>query len=74
MDISKSQSLFMSRQASANSKAFGGIVDSNWRAEFVRSSVKMVLDLGLDGIDIDYEWLVLVCGSHAFDFVLREID
>jgi GH18 family chitinase len=56
---------------STNIQAFAGIVDSNWRAEFVRSSVKMVLDLGLDGVDIDYEWLVLVFGSLLMS---REID
>lgn len=42
-------------------QAFASLPDAAWRAEFVRSSVKLVVDLGLDGIDIDYEWSVPPC-------------
>jgi GH18 family chitinase len=35
---------------------FEKVVDVSWRAKFVESSIKLILDLGMDGIDIDYEW------------------
>ncbi|OBZ91688.1 Endochitinase B [Choanephora cucurbitarum] len=39
------------------SKNFGGVVcDSEKRQRFVESSVKLVSDFGLDGIDIDWEY------------------
>ncbi|KAI9637383.1 glycoside hydrolase superfamily [Dioszegia hungarica] len=35
---------------------FANIANPAWRQAFVRSSVKMVEDVGLDGLDIDYEY------------------
>lgn len=35
---------------------FVNVTDRAWREEFARSSVALIEDLGMDGIDIDYEY------------------
>lgn len=37
--------------------SFAPITSASWRAQFVKTAVKMVADFGLDHIDVDYEYV-----------------
>lgn len=52
---------------------FANVANANWRAAFVHSSVKLVEDLGLDGLDIDYEYPKTPSDAQAYVDLLREL-
>ncbi|WVQ90601.1 hypothetical protein IAS59_004382 [Cryptococcus gattii] len=52
---------------------FAGIVHPKWRSTFVQSAVKLVEDVGLDGLDIDYEYPKTPRDAEAYVALLREL-
>ncbi|WVR09441.1 hypothetical protein IAU60_006508 [Kwoniella sp. DSM 27419] len=50
-----------------------GITGQHWRANFVRSAVQLVEDVGLDGLDIDYEYPKTPEEAHGYVMLLREL-
>ncbi|OWZ66019.1 hypothetical protein AYX14_06066 [Cryptococcus neoformans] len=52
---------------------FAGIVHPKWRSTFVQSAVKLVEDVGLDGLDIDYEYPKTPRDAEAYVDLLREL-
>ncbi|KAI0321094.1 glycoside hydrolase [Amylostereum chailletii] len=49
------------------------VVSPSHRAEFVRSSVKLVEDYGLDGLDVDYEYPQNDAQARGYVELLREL-
>ncbi|TFK24660.1 hypothetical protein FA15DRAFT_704418 [Coprinopsis marcescibilis] len=49
------------------------VVDRAKRAEFVRSSVELLDDYGLDGLDVDYEYPRDEQEAHAYVELLKEL-
>ncbi|OCF43984.1 chitinase [Kwoniella heveanensis CBS 569] len=52
---------------------FAGIVHGHWRANFVKSAVKLVEDVGLDGLDIDYEYPKTADEANSYVGLLAEL-
>ncbi|WWC63460.1 uncharacterized protein I303_106063 [Kwoniella dejecticola CBS 10117] len=52
---------------------FVNIVDHNWRRKFVETAVKLVEDLGIDGLDIDYEYPQTSEQALAYVSLLAEL-
>ncbi|ORX38396.1 glycoside hydrolase superfamily [Kockovaella imperatae] len=52
---------------------FAGIVNPQWRQNFVRSAVKLVEDVGLDGLDLDYEYPKTSADADGYVRLLHEL-
>ncbi|TYJ53965.1 hypothetical protein B9479_005371 [Cryptococcus floricola] len=52
---------------------FAGITNPQWRANFVQTAVKLVEDVGLDGLDIDYEYPKTPDDASAYVALLHEL-
>lgn len=52
---------------------FVGITQAKWRAAFVQSATKLVEDVGLDGLDIDYEYPKTSQEAEGYVHLLREL-
>ncbi|GMK59512.1 hypothetical protein CspeluHIS016_0801180 [Cutaneotrichosporon spelunceum] len=52
---------------------FAKIGDPKWRQTFVQSGVKLVEDVGLDGLDIDYEYPKTSADAQAYVALLHEL-
>jgi chitinase len=52
---------------------FANIGNPAWRAQFVESSVRLVEDVGLDGLDIDYEYPKTAADADAYVQLLGEL-
>jgi chitinase len=52
---------------------FADIGKPAWRSKFVQSAVKLVEDVGLDGLDIDYEFPKTASDAEAYVHLLGEL-
>ncbi|BEJ10760.1 hypothetical protein CspHIS471_0101820 [Cutaneotrichosporon sp. HIS471] len=52
---------------------FAKIGDPKWRQRFVQSGVKLVEDVGLDGLDIDYEYPKTAADAQGYVALLHEL-
>ncbi|KAK8854649.1 hypothetical protein IAR55_003388 [Kwoniella newhampshirensis] len=52
---------------------FANIAHSHWRSSFVRSAVNLVEDVGLDGLDIDYEFPKTSHDADGYVKLLHEL-
>lgn len=52
---------------------FEFISNPSWRQAFVTSSVKLVEDVGLDGLDIDYEYPKTSQDAEGYVYLLQEL-
>ncbi|WVQ81839.1 hypothetical protein IAT38_003966 [Cryptococcus sp. DSM 104549] len=52
---------------------FANIGQPQWRQNFVQSAVRLVEDVGLDGLDIDYEYPKTPQDAEAYIYLLREL-
>ncbi|WWC90512.1 uncharacterized protein L201_005448 [Kwoniella dendrophila CBS 6074] len=55
------------------SSNFVNIIHHSWRKTFVDSAVKLVQDLGIDGLDIDYEYPKTSAEAEAYVALLAEL-
>ncbi|RSH88865.1 Endochitinase 1 [Saitozyma podzolica] len=52
---------------------FANIAQPGWRAAFVSSAIKLVEDVGLDGLDIDYEYPKSPSDAQGYVSLLHEL-